>query len=116
MIAQFSMGSSSQPSFAPLAMYSSIFSCTSGSRSDGERSSRTKSGQISVNFSFSSFINRFHRLFGIQHASGDRFAPLGNVSSDEESKQYPLPSCSAQLKSRALIVAFFRPVSILVGD
>ena len=45
-----------------------------------DRSSRTQSGQIAVIVCFSSFVNRFQRLFGIHAASGDRFAPFGNVT------------------------------------
>ena len=48
-MARFSIGSSSHPSREPLAKYSSIFASTSGRRSEGDRSSITKSGQISVN-------------------------------------------------------------------
>src|SRR5438132_5957596 len=81
-------------------MYSSIFSSTSRSRSEIERNSMTKSGQISVNSSCSSSVRRFHRLFGIHDASGDRFAPLGSVKMVEESNTTPVPSCSAQTTSR----------------
>ena len=45
----------------------------------------TKSGQISVKLSFSPCVNRSHRLFGIHDASGERFAPFGNVNPAEES-------------------------------
>ena len=34
----------------------------------------------------------------------------------EESKHSPVPSCSAQMPRRIVILAFFRPVSIFVGD
>src|SRR2546427_1613251 len=97
MKARFSIGSRSQPSLEPLAIYSSIFSFISVTRCDGERSSMTKSGQISVKLSFSPCVNRSHRLFGIHDPSGERFAPFGNVNPAEESKNTPVPSRLAQI-------------------
>src|SRR5688572_2350150 len=97
-------------------MYSSIFSSRSTLRSEGDRSSITKSGQIRLNRFFSSMVSLFQRLLRIHDASGERFAPFGNVNSELESKHSPDPSSSAQFPNRRVMMAFLRPVSGLVGD
>src|SRR6266699_3926617 len=106
-MAQLSNGSRSQPSRAPLAMYSSIFASTSASGSDddeeGDRSSTTKSGQIGASFSCCSSGIPFHRSLEIQAASGPRFAEFGKVKPVSALKQTPAPSCSVQFARRWLI-------------
>src|SRR5437867_6046702 len=70
MVAQLSKGSSSQPRRAPFAMYSSIFAWTSERRSDGDRSSITKSGQTDASFSCCLFRNPVPSL--ARHPGGIR--------------------------------------------
>src|SRR5437867_3018292 len=100
MVAQLSIGSSSQPSLATFATYSSIFSCSLESRFESDRNSVTKSGQIWWNFLRSSLGIAYQRLLGIQAASGERFAPSGSVNPALESKHTPVPSCSVQFAKR----------------
>lgn len=72
---------------------------SAGRRSDGERTSTTKSGQTGGNFSRWSSVSASQRSRVTQAASGERIAPLGRMKPTEESKASPLPSCSAQLAS-----------------
>src|SRR6266581_1141028 len=93
-------GSNSQPSLAPFSMYSVIFLRTSGSLSDGDRNSTTKSGQTGASFSCCSRVKAAQRLSGIQDASGARFAPFGSEKPADDPKQIPVPSVSVQFAKR----------------
>lgn len=64
-------------------------------RSDRERNSITKSGQIGANASRSSLDNASQRFVAIQEASGPRFEPSGSVKSTDESNVVP-PQLFAQ--------------------
>src|SRR5262245_22236816 len=97
-------------------MYSTIFACTSFSRSLGEVNSRTKSGQNLSKGSFGSCFTDFHLDLKAQEASGERFAAFGNVNSAFDSKTTPVPSLRAQFASCLLISAFRLEVSGCVGD
>ena len=55
----------------------------------GERSSITKSGHKGKNFRLCSVVKDSHFSIVIQEASGERFAPLGNLKPVEESKALP---------------------------
>ena len=89
----------SQPSWAPLRINSRRRRCRLGRRSDGERSSTTKSGQSGGNFSRWSRLSASHRSRRTHAASGERSAPLGSTQPTDESKASPLPSRWAQLAS-----------------
>src|ERR1017187_5291585 len=86
-----------QPTFAPLSIHSRILACTRASRSDGERSSTTKSGHSGRNFFFCSGVSVASRDRRTQEASGERAAPLGRMYSTLESKSFPRLSRLAQV-------------------
>src|SRR5260221_8325249 len=67
----------SQPSSAPLAMYSSILALSLLMRSADERSSMTKSGHRWRKPCFCCLGSPVTRSFRIQEASGDLRAPFG---------------------------------------
>src|SRR3989441_313824 len=63
-------GSSNQPSCAPFSRYSSIFLCKAPIESEGERSSKTKSGQSGRNSCHCSSVNASSRSLRTQATSG----------------------------------------------
>src|SRR5436309_11854373 len=105
----------SQPSCAPLLMYSSILDLRSASESLRERNSTTKSGHRGGNCSCSTGLREFHRSLRIQLASGAQPALLGKMNSVDESKTCPVPSLSAQLPKATISFAFCLPVLPPVG-
>src|SRR2546426_9160046 len=110
-----SNGSTNQPNWAPLSMYSVIFSRTVERRSDLERNSTTKSGQIGANSLRSASVNASQRSRRIQETSGERLAPLGSVKPVEESKPTPVPSVSTHSKNRPESKKFRLPPSETTG-
>src|SRR5713101_3108536 len=82
----------SQPSSAPLAMYSSIFALSLLMRSVDERSSMTKSVHRWRKSCCCCLGSPVTRSFRIQEASGDRRAPLGRRKPVLESPTSPRPS------------------------
>src|SRR5437899_1441360 len=97
-------------------MYSSILACNSFRMSVGDHNSRTKSGQIRSKCSLGLGLKASHRDLRINEASGERFAPFGNVKRVLESHTTPRPFCLAQFASCRLISAFVIPVIGFVGD
>lgn len=85
----------SQPNWPPLSRYSCIFSCKLLKRSEGDRSSSTKSGHSGRNFCRCSGISVAKRDRLTHTASGARVAPLGRVKPPDEPKVTPVPSCQA---------------------
>src|SRR5260370_33571575 len=110
-----SNGSSNQPNWATLSMYYVIFSRTVERRSDLERNSTTKSGQIGANSLRSASVNASQRSRRIQETSGERLAPLGSVKPVEESKPTPVPSVSTHLPNRTARVKLRLPPSETTG-
>src|SRR5262245_43804250 len=96
-------------------MYSSIFSFSSLTESDGDRSSTTKSGQMWGKDSLSSSDNLFHRSSFTHDISGERLAPLGRTNNAFDSKPTPVPSFSAQTPKRTMSETLCFDVSPPVG-
>ena len=103
-------GSSSQPSRAPFARYSAILSCRSSRRSDGERSSSTKSGQSGRNCRCCSGGTCSKRARRTQAASGARIAPFGSRKPVDELEATPLLSRLAHARNCMMISASRPPV------
>ncbi len=93
----------SQPSAAPLAIYSSSFCCRTVKSSEGERNSATKAGHKGGKPSFSSAVSRSQRVRSTQARSGERLAPLGSVKPVDESKPMPVASRSTHWPKSAVI-------------
>jgi hypothetical protein len=88
-----------QASCAPFRINSRRRCCRLDRRSDGERSSTTKSGHSGGNLSRWSAFSASQRSLRTHAASGERRAPFGRMKPTEGSKAIPLPSRCARLAS-----------------
>src|SRR5260221_14484052 len=96
----------SQPSSAPLAMYSSILALSLLIRSVDERSSMTKSGHRWRKPCCCCWGSTVTRSFRIQEASGERRAPLGGRESGLEGKSVDLGGLRILKKKKDMISPF----------
>src|SRR5215831_5181027 len=86
-----------QASRTPLEIHASILSFAAFSRSLGDITSMTNSGESRRNSRRSAGVRRASDSFETQDASGERAEPSGRTNSTLESKALPRPVLRAQI-------------------